>query len=98
MSKIYIELGEAINAIKSSRGNCDHRFYDEGLMDACSELIGLKPADVKPVVHGMWRILDNTEYGIDVECSECKNKAFFSRHSAAKFCPNCGATMDGGNK
>lgn len=72
-------------------GNCDGKI-DITVVDSISG------ADVKPVVHGMWRILDNTEYGIDVECSECKNKAFFSRHSAAKFCPNCGADMDGGNK
>ena len=36
-----MSLGDAVNSIKGLTGNCDHRFYDEGLVDACSELIGL---------------------------------------------------------
>ena len=97
MGKVYIELGEAINAIKSSRGNCDHRFYDEGLMDACSELIGLKPVDVEPVRHGewIWKELYG-EVGYMLVCSECEE----SEGACEKFdyCPNCGAKMDGGKE
>lgn len=92
MSKVYIELGEAINAIKSSRGNCDNRFYDEGLMDACSELIGLKPADVKPVCHGKWIWM-----GTHHVCSVCRKK-YFDTNDNRRYCSNCGSKMDGGKE
>lgn len=97
MSKVYIELGEAINAIKSSRGNCDSRFYDEGLMDACSEIIGLKPADVEPVVHGKWIPIINYFHGKPdgrYYCSECHRVETMK----GIYCRLCGALMDGGNK
>ena len=90
-NKVYIELGAAINSIRSLRGNCDHRFYDEGLMDACSELIGLKPSDVKPVQHGKWiKASCSGKYG-DAHCSECNNFDW----SDCKYCPSCGAKMNG---
>lgn len=48
-------------------------------------------ADVEPVRHGRW------EYNQDVilywVCSEC---AYYVQHEY-KFCPNCGAKMDGGD-
>ncbi len=44
---------------------------------------------------GMWRVIDNNEYGIEVQCSKCEHKAFFSNARTAKFCPNCGADMRG---
>ena len=55
-------------------------------------------ADVAPVVHGEWRVIDRTEYGLEAECSECGYKMIFGRCQIGKFCPNCGAKMDGGNE
>jgi hypothetical protein len=101
MNKVYIELGDAVNSIKGLTGNCDHRFYDEGLVDACSELIGLKPADVAPVIYGEWI---HSDRGLDMvgdfECSLCHSPSGIKRfctESRYKFCPDCGAKMKGAN-
>lgn len=85
MNKVYIELGDAVNSIKGLIGNCDHRFYNEGLTDACSELIGLKPADVAPVICGNW--LEDGAHGI--RCSNCSYKAW--NYHNTPYCPNCGS-------
>lgn len=64
-------------------------------------------ADVKPVKHGLWKgYITSAFYGCDDEgepiyrdanfnvCSECGRKTVVKE----KFCPNCGAKMDGGEK
>lgn len=55
-------------------------------------------ADVAPVVHGRW-VLIETGYGAKIyECSECKDDDYWKHHFAGgfeRFCPNCGARMDG---
>jgi hypothetical protein len=93
-NKVYIELGAAINSIRSLRGNCDHRFYDEGLIDACSELIGLKPVNVELTRHGQWIKAPYSEKCGDSYCSECNHFDW----SDCKYCSDCGCKMDGGNK
>ena len=53
-------------------------------------LMDVPSADVAPVRHGHWEVIDAEEprrYG----CSECKR---LSRHME-NYCPNCGARMDG---
>ena len=50
-------------------------------------------ADVAPVRHGRW---DITEGIIEnAVCSNC-DRHFQSYYEAYHYCPNCGATMDGG--
>lgn len=55
-------------------------------------------ADVAPVVHGRW-VLIEIGYGAKIyECSECKDDDYWKHHFAGGFehyCPNCGARMDG---
>lgn len=57
-------------------------------------------ADVAPVVHGRWvdRIVDENEviqpWMQRYYCSECLEGG---SQSWFKFCPNCGAKMDGGD-
>jgi hypothetical protein len=48
-------------------------------------------ADVQPVKHGQW-LLDNPKYLLS-HCSECK--CFNSIGHKWKYCPDCGARMDG---
>lgn len=53
-----------------------------------------QPADVAPVVHGRWDIMDG--YKVRRACSVCgwdvpEYGKFYS------YCPNCGAKMDGGD-
>ena len=52
-------------------------------------------ADVAPVVHGKWNV---GSIGVHCycECSICKQETLAGMRT--KYCPNCGAKMDGGNK
>jgi hypothetical protein len=69
--------------------------------DFISTLIHLPAVDAVPVIHGRWI---TNKYGETV-CSECDNNALqvltgclVNRHFEpykSKFCPNCGAMMDG---
>ena len=60
----------------------------------------LPTADVAPVKHGHWISLD--DYFEDAQCSECGDAlvigdcSFNDFCECYKFCPNCGAKMDGG--
>ena len=51
-------------------------------------------ADVQPVVHAEW-ICHEPEIGLYYSCSKCGHNALQGMY---KFCPNCGAKMDGGDK
>ena len=55
-------------------------------------------ADVAPVVHGRWiRFKEHDSCYVHMRCSECS--AYWSDPSHAdsfRYCPNCGAKMDGG--
>lgn len=83
--------------------------YDQyyTLVVPLSKIRKLPAADVAPVVHGKWQYnKDATDWGIGgYVCSECKNKnnnlpcnrvKSVKMFSGAKYCPNCGAKMDGG--
>ena len=50
-------------------------------------------ADVAPVRHGEWQYGDYYDIG-DV-CSECDWDSKMT-HPSYRYCPNCGAKMDGG--
>ena len=70
-----------------------------GTGDAIDMIEDAPPADVAPVVHGRWvdRIVDENEvikpWMQRYYCSECLEGV---SQSWFKFCPNCGAKMDGG--
>lgn len=59
------------------------------------EVNPVRPADVPPVVHGYWEhkiTNDGENIGI---CHNCKYPVSWFWEQA-KYCPNCGAKMDGG--
>lgn len=59
-------------------------------MEKMIELTIDPSADVAPVRHGRWDVIDAEEprrYG----CSECKRLSWYMEN----YCPNCGAKMDG---
>lgn len=74
-----------------------HMSEDEEVAEFNSELDGwrndfmkIESADVAPVRHGRWIVIDAEEprrYG----CSECKRLSWHMEN----YCPNCGARMDG---
>ena len=77
--------------------------FDRGLDRAQRAILDAPAADVAPVVHGRWKemhyeggILDGTNFD---RCSVCGYEGVFDDpafKTVFKYCPNCGAKMDGG--
>lgn len=95
----YIGLAEIV------RGITEDKVYNEKLIetiaDAALEVIKVLPAtveDVAPVVHGYWI---GSEDNVAVKCSECQTEFYIQDleeiggDEPCKYCPNCGARMDG---
>ena len=81
----YIERKVALAAIRERCAPCG-----EGL-----EALKASPAaDVAPVRHGEW-LLRHKGYGHYWECSACHTNPCIYVTKDTKFCPNCGAKMDG---
>ena len=61
----------------------------------------LPAADVTPVVHGEWYLLDDCA-NAGLYCSVCSRRVhreeFSYKKLRSKYCPHCGAKMDGGNE
>lgn len=55
----------------------------------------VRPSDVAPVVYGEW-LLRHEGYGHYWECSVCHTNPCIYVTEHTKFCPTCGAKMDGG--
>lgn len=61
----------------------------------------IPPADVAPVVHGEWEqsLKQYSYYQYRCSACGCDNYSHITRNGVVKvmkFCPNCGAKMDGG--
>ena len=71
--------------------------YNDGIDFAISRLSVLPPADVKPVVRGMWIEQDDGWDGVYYECSVCKEPFVLidgnPKDNLYNYCPNCGADM-----
>ena len=70
--------------------------FDRGLDKAQRAILDAPAADVAPVRHGCWeRVIPSksaAKWSTKVSCSNC-HSAGYDHH---KYCPNCGAKMDGG--
>lgn len=61
-------------------------------------------ADVQEVKHGYWLYCRNNDYDGGVHTAECSNcritqsVVFYQRKPIFKYCPHCGAIMDGDQK
>ena len=79
----YINREDTIKAIESET-------YRHDYLDHVFDIIEAIPsADVAPVRHGRWKVIDAEEprrYG----CSECKRLSWHMEN----YCGNCGARMD----
>ena len=84
----------------------DDKLWETGSYRNCTTIAvpvekieGIPPADVQPVVHGEW--VDGGVDGVGAcgieyrynKCSVCGYE--YSFPMKYKFCPNCGARMDG---
>lgn len=87
------EAKEAQSAFEELGG--ESGIIAEAFEDLANELEDFPTADVAPVRHGRWAL--NKKYG-DYECSECGQgdvKAMDFTNLKMRYCPNCGARMDG---
>ncbi|MGN0598667.1 MAG: hypothetical protein ACI4JK_02130 [Oscillospiraceae bacterium] len=82
----YINLDELLTAIDRRNGRLP-LWLDEILMEDC------KVSDVVPVRHGKW-VKEKKDVLIHWHCSACR-ECYFLEEPNAKYCPNCGAKMDG---
>ena len=70
---------------------------------AYAEIREMPAADVAEVVHGEWlRADDDWNSLTTIQCSLCSEEWCFETDDDVsllnyKYCPNCGARMDGGN-
>ena len=53
-------------------------------------------ADVVEVRHGWWIVKGYVCGEMEYQCSECKETEWRTSASRLKYCPFCGAKMDGG--
>ena len=78
------------------------------MQDGCSaknlqSISDMPAADVAEVVHGQWlRADDDWNSLTTIQCSLCSEEWCFETDDDVsllnyKYCPNCGARMDGGN-
>lgn len=58
-------------------------------------ILNFPTADVAPVVHGCW-VKEKPDVLVYWKCSACCN-CYYLDEPNAKYCPNCGAKMDGEN-
>lgn len=103
MPKEYIERDAARNALYQYLIEQTESKYPSrelciaarsGVSEAMAVLEDVSAADVAPVVHGEW-ILKHIGAGHFWECSVCHTNPCIYVTENTKFCPNCGAKMDG---
>ena len=84
----YIRKADAKDVLQEKVfHNLTDEFY--GAMQVIDEM---PSADVVPVVHARWENYSP----ITIKCSRCGHVIHDWRYSECKYCPNCGAKMDGG--
>lgn len=85
----YIDREKAVDALLIEMCMTGHQSR------AINAIRMIEKEDVAPVVHGKWK---PTEYPIMSECEDCSKCGYRTVYGHGfKFCPNCGAKMDGGN-
>lgn len=98
--KEYIEREALIESIRNGAGTNLQKFFAE-----CCALV-VPAADVIEVRHGEWKDRGvvkraNTENAPIVACSECQITfcdLINNHHFMYRYCPYCGAKMDGERK
>lgn len=84
MSSEYISRETAI--VKATKVLVD----DFDAYNVKISLQAIPAADVKPVIHAHWYVDDGCAY-----CSNCRNNFKKAILKEAKYCPKCGAQIDG---
>lgn len=93
MADEYIRRQDAIDALDRIFDNVPMELTTE-ILRLRRELRALPSADVVQVVHARWENYSP----ITIKCSHCGHVIHDWRYSECKYCPNCGAKMDGERK
>lgn len=103
----YIKREATIKAIVDSRNRYYNSASNQYLVGRCdgldiaAGLLRVAPAaDVAPVVHARWIYVEETlATSSGYCCSACRRPRWLSPDvpEVFKYCPNCGAKMDGGD-
>lgn len=87
-------LNERLTYLLDKNGPYD--YFTDGYDEAVSTVEEFLSADVAPVRHGRWNCVGSVcidgEYEDTFRCSKCSIPYF----RKSRYCPNCGAKMDGG--
>lgn len=94
----YIRREDALFALrKAERGGSMTALTQ--LERAYAEIREMPAADVAEVGHGQWYVLDDCA-NAGLYCSACSRRVhreeFAYKNLKSKYCPHCGARMDGG--
>jgi hypothetical protein len=89
MERRLIDANALLDAMR------DEEFQTFVPLDEIDSVIDKAPTiDARPVVHGRWVHDINNLYG----CSVCLGRENMSHKKPRRFCPDCGAKMDGGGR
>lgn len=91
----YILRSEILKHKRLMEGfNWDGNFRDAAVL--VEDILKIKATDVAPVRYGCWeRVIPSksaAKWSTRVSCSNCHSVGY----TRYKYCPNCGAKMDGG--
>lgn len=103
MTEEFISRAKALSAVQKQRGANRSPAQNDMLDRICRNIKNMPAADVAEVVHGQWlRADDDWNSLTTIQCSLCSEEWCFETDDDVsllnyKYCPNCGAKMDGGN-
>ena len=77
------------------------RLIDANAYEHPGDLIHMPTIDAVPVVHGRWeetgKVFVHSMYDLFTKCSRCSFGHVRNEYQEPyRYCPNCGAKMDGG--
>lgn len=107
----YIDKNATVGILEAMSRNADCECIKKRLEKAAKRVSAIPAADVAPVVHGRWipsesdfdddDTLFDVEEWCDWQCSACRGVICYDDpmppRLLLKYCPNCGAKMDGGD-
>ena len=98
----YISREAARKEVASQYGACRSPAQNRMIDEIRNKIRRMHAADVAEVVHGEWlRADDDWNSLTTIQCSLCSEEWCFETDDDVsllnyKYCPNCGARMDGG--
>lgn len=104
--KRLIELGNALRMIQNSKDDCPETsikgraIWETAHNCSLSCLTNCDTVDAVEVVHGRWNSVSLDPQDPYFNCTNCGigYSTIYHECEEMKYCPNCGAKMDGGNK